>query len=110
MYVVETYNELNDPNCDTLVNLVKSEVRMNKVKAILLTIVIQLFFLVLVFFGFLLDPLIGIWTVSIYFLIIGSFLLYFFVLNKFEDYSLKYAHNHIVTEASLQETNSSTAI
>lgn len=58
-------------------------IHANKVKAFLLTLVIQLFVVALFFLGFLLDPLIGIWVVAVYFFVIGSFCIYQFILGKF---------------------------
>lgn len=55
----------------------------NKIKAVLLTLVIQLFVVALFFLGFLLDPLIGIWVVAVYFFVVGSFCIYRFILGKF---------------------------
>jgi lipopolysaccharide export LptBFGC system permease protein LptF len=52
---------------------------MNQIKSILIVIVIQFFFAALTFVGFLLDPLIGVWVVAIYFFGIGSFLMYCYV-------------------------------
>ncbi|STX55561.1 Uncharacterised protein [Legionella beliardensis] len=49
---------------------------MTKFKAFLLVIVIQTVFFALGFLGFLLDPLIGVWIVGIYFFIVSSFLMY----------------------------------
>lgn len=58
--------------------------RWYKVKAIILTAVIQVCICALVFFGFLLDPLIGVWIVSIYFFGVGSFLTFHALLRLFQ--------------------------
>ncbi|EHL29989.1 hypothetical protein LDG_8041 [Legionella drancourtii LLAP12] len=57
--------------------------QINRITSVLLSIVVQLFFIGFVFLGFLLDPLIGLWIVAFYFFVIGSFLIYYFILNKF---------------------------
>ncbi len=51
---------------------------MSVLASILLTIIFQLLVIFLVFLGFLLDPLMGVWIVAIYFFVIGSFLTYYF--------------------------------
>ena len=53
----------------------------DKIKCILLVIFVQSFFAALIFFGFLLDPLIGVWVVILYFLLIGSILMHIFFSN-----------------------------
>jgi hypothetical protein len=55
---------------------------MNKITSILITILVQLIIVGLVFLGFLLDPLIGVWIVGIYFSVIGSFLTYYFFTHQ----------------------------
>lgn len=65
----------------------------SKITAILLVVLIQFFIVALVFFGFLLDPLIGVWVVAIYFLVIGSFLMYYYVLSKFSSMTKKNINN-----------------
>lgn len=65
----------------------------SKITAILLVVLIQFFIAALVFLGFLLDPLIGVWVVAIYFLVIGSFLMYYYVLSKFSPMAKKNINN-----------------
>ena len=48
----------------------------NQIKALLLSLVIQACIAALIFFGGVLDPLIGLWVAGIYFFIIGSYLMY----------------------------------
>lgn len=55
---------------------------MNKMASILLTIAVQLTITGIIFFSFLLDPLIGVWIVGIYFFVIVSFLTYRFFLHE----------------------------
>jgi hypothetical protein len=52
---------------------------MNKITSILITLLVQLTVVGLVFLGFLLDPLLSIWVVGIYFSVVGSFLTYYFL-------------------------------
>ena len=54
---------------------------MNKMASILLTIAVQLTITGIIFFSFLLDPLIGVWIVGIYFSVIVSFFTYRFFLH-----------------------------
>tara|TARA_R110000868_G_scaffold96745_2_gene266074 strand:+ start:1415 stop:1621 length:207 start_codon:yes stop_codon:yes gene_type:complete len=46
------------------------------IKAILLTVAIQLFFFSLMFLGGLLDPLLGLWAAGFYFSIVGSYFIF----------------------------------
>jgi hypothetical protein len=55
-----------------------------RIEAFLVTMVIQGFFLALFFFGFLLDPLIGVWAASTYFLLVGTLSIYFCQINRRE--------------------------
>jgi len=55
---------------------------MNKITSLLITILVQSFIAGIIFLGFLLDPLLGIWAVGIYFSIICSFLTYRFFHMK----------------------------
>lgn len=48
----------------------------NRIKALLLALFIQGCIAGLIFFGGLLDPLIGLWIVGIYFFVIGVYLMY----------------------------------
>lgn len=54
----------------------------NKIKAVLCTLIIQMCFIGLFFFGSLLDPLIGLWVAGIYFFVIGSYLMYHCLLTS----------------------------
>ncbi|STY31396.1 Uncharacterised protein [Legionella wadsworthii] len=54
---------------------------MNKPSSILITIIFQLCIALICFTGFILDPLIGVIVVLIYFLFIGTLLTYFFLLK-----------------------------
>ena len=53
------------------------------IKSILSVLVIQVFFLALFFGGFLLDPLIGLWVLAMYFFLVSTFFIYSFFLEKF---------------------------
>lgn len=53
-----------------------------KIKAIVYTVLLQLIIMILVFFGGLLDPLLGIIVVGINFLILNTFFAYKFFLEK----------------------------
>ncbi len=46
-----------------------------------MTILVQSIILAIVFIGFLLDPLLGLWVVGIYFFGAGTFLMYQFIKN-----------------------------
>ncbi len=52
-----------------------------EIQALLLAVFIQLCIAALVFFGFILDPLIGFWIVGIYFFIINFYLVYRYLLG-----------------------------
>lgn len=52
-----------------------------KIKAFLLATTAQAFFVLIFFVGSLLDPLIGLCVAGFYFLVIGYFLTYHFILN-----------------------------
>ena len=54
---------------------------MKEVTPLSITILVQSIILGVIFFGFLLDPLLGIWTVIIYFFVIGTLLTYYFFSN-----------------------------
>ena len=54
-----------------------------KIKVALITILIQATVLGMFFVGFLMDPLVGIWVVGIYFFVIGTFLVYRYLLFAF---------------------------
>lgn len=54
---------------------------MNTITPISLAIFTQAVILGMIFFGFLLDPLLGIWMAIIYFFVIGTFLTYYFFSN-----------------------------
>jgi len=54
----------------------------NKVKAALLTLIIQIIIAASFFIGFLGDPLIGIIVEGIYFFLIGPFFIYSFFSRK----------------------------
>jgi len=53
----------------------------NKINAFLLALVIQLSIAGMVFLGGLLDPLIGLWVVGIYFFGVGFYLMYHYLLS-----------------------------
>lgn len=55
---------------------------ISEVKAVLIVIILQAIFCTLLFVGFLLDPLIGVWMFSIYFFIVSSFFMYRYALHK----------------------------
>lgn len=55
---------------------------MNKINAFLLTLIIQCCIAGLIFFGGLLDPLVGLWILGIYFFGIGFYLMYYFLLHS----------------------------
>lgn len=52
----------------------------NKIKALLLALVIQMCIAGLIFLGGLLDPLLGLWVMGIYFFIVGYYLMYRYLL------------------------------
>lgn len=53
-----------------------------KIKAIVYTIFLQLIIMILVFFGGLLDPLLGIIVVGINFFVLNTYFVYKFFLEK----------------------------
>ncbi len=59
--------------------MVKMRVK-NKIKALLLALVIQMCIAGLIFLGGLLDPLLGLWVMGIYFFIVGYYLMYRYLL------------------------------
>jgi len=59
--------------------MVKMRVK-NKIKALLLALVIQMCIVGLIFLGGLLDPLLGLWVMGIYFFIVGYYLMYRYLL------------------------------
>jgi len=59
--------------------MVKMRVK-NKIKALLLALVIQMCIAGLIFVGGLLDPLLGLWVMGIYFFIVGYYLMYRYLL------------------------------
>ncbi|MFA5961019.1 MAG: hypothetical protein WC785_10955 [Tatlockia sp.] len=52
-----------------------------KLNAFLMALVMQLCIVVLVFFGGLLDPLLGLWVAAAYFFVIGTYLMYSYLLK-----------------------------
>ncbi|OCH97851.1 hypothetical protein A8135_01110 [Legionella jamestowniensis] len=54
---------------------------MKSITIFLMTILVQSIILAIVFIGFLLDPLLGLWVVGIYFFGAGTFLMYQFIKN-----------------------------
>ncbi len=54
-----------------------------KVSAFLLALIIQICIAGLMFMGGLLDPLLGLWVVGIYFFILGTYLMYQYLLTYF---------------------------
>lgn len=52
----------------------------NKIKALVLALFIQTCIAGLMFIGGILDPLIGLWIVGIYFFVIGFYLMYRYIL------------------------------
>lgn len=69
-----------------LIFLLGSELKLNtgkKISVLLLALVIQICIAGLIFVGGLLDPLIGLWVVGIYFFIIGTYLTYRHLLTCF---------------------------
>jgi len=54
-----------------------------KTTAFLLALVVQICIAGLIFFAGLLDPLLGLWIVGIYFFIIGTYLMYRYLLANF---------------------------
>lgn len=53
-----------------------------KIKAFLLASTVHLIFILLFFVGGLLDPLLGLCCIAFYFLVVGYFLTYRFILGK----------------------------
>ena len=53
----------------------------NRIKALLLSLFIQAYIAGMIFFGGVLDPLIGLWVAGIYFFIIGYYLMYRYLLT-----------------------------
>lgn len=54
---------------------------MKEITPFSITVLVQSIILGIIFFGFLLDPLLGIWIVIIYFFVIGTFLTYYYFSN-----------------------------
>lgn len=54
-----------------------------KISVFLLALVIQICVAGLIFVGGLLDPLLGLWVVGIYFFIVGTYLMYRYILTYF---------------------------
>ena len=52
-------------------------------KAFVFALVVQICIAGLIFFAGLLDPLLGLWIVGIYFFIIGTYLMYRYLLANF---------------------------
>jgi hypothetical protein len=50
-------------------------------KAGILAVIMQMFFVGSIFVGFLMDPLLGLIVVGVYFFIVGTFLIFHFVLH-----------------------------
>ncbi len=59
----------------------------NKIGAFILTVFIQLRIAGIAVVGGLLDPLIGLWMVRIYFFLISSFFMYSYLVTKFNNFS-----------------------
>lgn len=57
----------------------------NRIKAIFLTLVIQIGFAGLFFLGGLLDPLLMLYAAGIYFFVIGSYLIYCYLLVMYKE-------------------------
>lgn len=53
----------------------------NKLKALFWAIITQALLIAIIFFGFILDPLLGVWATVIYIVVIGSLLMFSFFLN-----------------------------
>jgi|GEM_PF-3800974 len=53
-----------------------------KFKAATLTLIIQAILAMVLFVGFLLDPLVGMIIIGIYFWILGFFLIFYFIMEK----------------------------
>lgn len=52
----------------------------NRLNAFIFAFLIQVCIAGLIFTGMILDPLIGLWVAGIYFFVVGSFLLYHYIL------------------------------
>lgn len=61
--------------------MVKMRIK-NKIKALLLALVIQACIAGLIFLGGLLDPLLGLWVMGIYFFVVGYYLMYRYLLAR----------------------------
>ncbi len=53
------------------------------IRSILSVLAIQVFFMALFFGGLLLDPLIGLWVLAMYFCLVSAFFIYSFFLKHF---------------------------
>jgi len=58
-----------------------------KIKALLLATIVQALFMLLLFIGGLLDPLLGLYVAGFYFFGVGYFLTYRFILAKLQNHS-----------------------
>lgn len=57
-------------------------IKLNLFGSAVLTIIIQISIVALAFLGFLLDPLIGVCIVVIYYIFISTSLTFYFILNR----------------------------
>lgn len=80
--LVGTYYNITCSFLYSKTTIVSMKIINKKIKALTLALFIQFCIAGLIFLGGLLDPLLGLWVVGIYFFVIGFYLMYRYLLTS----------------------------